>query len=108
MARSPDSFARSKSRFKAQPRVLILCEDSKSCLQYLQNAAHHFRADAEVKIAHCGKTNPDGIVAEAIKQKHLFDHVYCATPQLRPRGYEHVLLDDAYRDIWEIGLPVEV
>ena len=34
--------------------------------------------------------------------------VYATTPQLRPRGYEHVLLDDVHRDIWEIGLPVEV
>lgn len=30
------------------------------------------------------------------------------TPMLRGLGYERVLLDDAYADIWEIGLPVEV
>lgn len=33
--------------------------------------------------------------------------VYERTPELRPRGYEHVLLDEAYREIWEVGFPVE-
>lgn len=30
------------------------------------------------------------------------------TPLLRPRGYEHLLLDSNYQDAWEIGLPVEM
>jgi hypothetical protein len=30
-----------------------------------------------------------------------------ATPLLRPSGYERVLLDPNYEDVWEVGLPVE-
>lgn len=36
------------------------------------------------------------------------DHVYSSTPLLRPRGYERLFMDENYRDVWEIGLPVEV
>lgn len=35
------------------------------------------------------------------------ERVYAHQPVVRPRGYERVLLDEAYRDLWEIGLPVE-
>jgi hypothetical protein len=35
------------------------------------------------------------------------DQVYTNTPMLRPRGYERILMDDNYQDIWELGLPVE-
>ena len=58
--------------------MLVLCEDSKSSRLYLQDAANHFRAYAEVEIAHCGKNDPKGIVAEAVKRQKRFDHVYCA------------------------------
>lgn len=34
--------------------------------------------------------------------------VYENNPVLKPRGYERMLLDESYRDIWEAGLPVEV
>lgn len=36
------------------------------------------------------------------------DRVLFNTPMLRGRGYERVLLDNDYADVWEIGLPVEV
>jgi len=35
------------------------------------------------------------------------DHVYSSNPILRPKGYERVLLDEKYQDIWEVGLPLE-
>jgi len=35
------------------------------------------------------------------------DKVYDKTPILKPKGYERIFLDENYRDIWEIGLPVE-
>lgn len=35
------------------------------------------------------------------------DKVYEANPILRPHGYERVLLDENYQDIWELGLPLE-
>jgi hypothetical protein len=58
--------------------VLILCEDSKSGKRYLEDAALHFRANAEVEIAHCGVTHPSGIVEKAIARQKSFDKVYCA------------------------------
>jgi len=36
------------------------------------------------------------------------DQVLLNTPMLRGRGYERLLLDNDYADVWEIGLPVEV
>jgi hypothetical protein len=78
MARAPSRFDRKEPRFKQQARVLVLCEDSKSSRLYLQDAAIHFKSYAQVEIAHCGKNDPKGIVAEAVKRQKLFDHVYCA------------------------------
>lgn len=78
MARAPSRFDRKQPSLKQQARVLVLCEDSKSSRLYLQDAANHFRAYAEVEILHCGKNDPKGIVAEAVKRQKLYDHVYCA------------------------------
>jgi hypothetical protein len=33
--------------------------------------------------------------------------VYETSPLLRPHGYERIFLDENYRDVWEIGLPLE-
>lgn len=77
MARTAKSFSRSGARFKEEPRILILCEDSRSSKNYLQDAAVHFRASAEVDIAHCGVTHPSGIVREGVKRSRKYDHVYC-------------------------------
>jgi hypothetical protein len=71
-------YERRKPRFKPQPRVLILCEDTKSSRHYLQDAAHHFRAHADVDVSHCGKNDPYGIVTEALERQRYFDKVYCA------------------------------
>ncbi|MNF66150.1 hypothetical protein D3C84_479340 [compost metagenome] len=78
MGRSANSFDRKGSRFKPQPKVLILCEDSKSGKRYLEDAALHFRANAQVEIAHCGVTHPSGIVEKAIARQKSFDRVFCA------------------------------
>ncbi|MNF95547.1 hypothetical protein D3C84_783080 [compost metagenome] len=78
MGRSAKSFDRRGARFKPQPKVLILCEDSKSGKRYLEDASHHFRANTLVEIAHCGVTHPSGIVQEAIKRQKNFDKVFCA------------------------------
>ena len=77
MSKSSTSFARAPARFKPQPRVLILCEDTKSSLDYLVDAAHHFRSYAQVRIAHCGKTDPEGIVDEAVNKRGNFDKIFC-------------------------------
>ena len=77
MARQPSRFDRKKSILKPQPLVLVLCEDTKSSLSYLKEAAHHFRAYAEVDFAHCGKNDPLNIVKEAVMRQPNFDAVYC-------------------------------
>jgi hypothetical protein len=33
--------------------------------------------------------------------------IYEKTPVLKPKGYERIFFDDNYRDVWEIGLPIE-
>ncbi|MDH2919329.1 MAG: RloB family protein [Sideroxydans sp.] len=77
MGRNTASFNRANSQFKPQPTVLILCEDSKSGKTYLEDASKHFRAHTKVEIAHCGKTDPKGIINEAIKRQAKFDQVFC-------------------------------
>ena len=77
MARSANSFKRHASRYKAQPTVLVICEDSKSGKRYLEDATHHFRVHVVVEISHCGKTDPKGIVVEAMQRERNFDRVFC-------------------------------
>ena len=78
MARKTSSFARGRAKFKPQPRVLILCEDKKSCRTYLSEGAQHFRCHADVEIAHVGKTDPRNIVAEAKTRHSDYDLVFCS------------------------------
>lgn len=78
MARTADSFNRSKSRYKPQPKILVICEDSKSGKRYLEDASSHFRVKVLVDIIHCGKTDPLNIVKEAISRQGKFDRVFCA------------------------------
>jgi RloB-like protein len=83
--------------------VLVLCEDSKSCLNYLTDAARHFRSYAEVEIAHCGRTDPKGIVAEASARRRSFDKVYCAIDR-----DEHDSFDEAFALAERAGVEVIV
>jgi hypothetical protein len=78
MGRKASSFARRAAKYKPQPRILILCEDKKSCRTYLREAAQHFRCYADVEIGHPGRTDPSGIVAEAKRRCADYDAVYCA------------------------------
>lgn len=65
-------------RFQPQPKVLLLCEDSKSGLKYFEDAARSFRIHREtLTIEHCGKTDPKGIVEKAISRQAKFDNIYC-------------------------------
>lgn len=95
MARAPSRFDRKKPSFKQQARVLILCEDSKSSRMYLQDAANHFRAYAEVEISHCGKNDPKGIVEEALKRQRDYDHVYCAIDRDSDPKFDAALIQAA-------------
>ena len=91
MARKSSPFERMKPSLKPQARVLVICEDTKSSLQYLKDAAHHFRAYAEVDIVHCGKNDPLNIVHEAIERQRIFDHVYCAIDRDRHENFDEAL-----------------
>jgi uncharacterized protein len=80
VARKPP-FSRSPPRFQPQPRLLILCEDSKASIDYLKDAAKHFRASPHVEVSHCHRTDPIGIVEEAIRRVQRpsagFDRALC-------------------------------
>ena len=94
MARKSGSspFERKKPSLKQQPLVLVICEDTKSSLQYLKDAAHHFRAYAEVDIVHCGKNDPLNIVKEAIERQRSFDQVYCAIDRDTHETFDEALV----------------
>ena len=77
MARTRDSFFRHKARYAAQPRVLVICEDTKSSRSYLQDASQYFRANVHVEIVHSGYTDPKGIVEAALKRVKEFESLYC-------------------------------
>lgn len=78
MARSASSFGRGESKYAPEKKILVLCEDTKSGKQYLEEAAAHFRANLLVDIAHAGVTHPSGIVEHAIARQSKFDEIYCA------------------------------
>jgi hypothetical protein len=93
MAKTASSFARSKSSLKTQPPVLVLCEDSKSSLRYLEDANAYFRSFASVEVSHCGKTDPLGIVREAIAAcTAKYEFAYCVIDR-----DTHPSFDDAMR-----------
>lgn len=92
MGRSSASFKRTNPRFRAQPAVLIICEDSKSAKNYLQDASRHFRVDVQVKVSHCGKTDPKGIVKEAIFQQAKFENVFCVIDRDTHPGFDEAIL----------------
>ncbi|CAN7246384.1 RloB family protein [Variovorax sp. LjRoot175] len=83
---------RSGPTLKVQPRVLILCEDSKSSLDYLCDAAKNFRAYTEVEIYHPDRTDPMGIVKVGIARRKTFEKVICVIDR-----DSHANFDDAMR-----------
>lgn len=89
--RSSSSFARGRAKFKAQARVLVLCEDSKSSKTYLEDASRYFRATAQVQIAHPGKTDPLGVVQAGIQQQSAFDAVYCVIDRDSHANWEQAI-----------------
>ncbi|MDO8890933.1 MAG: RloB family protein [Sulfurimicrobium sp.] len=90
MARSAISLSRSGARFKPHPSILVICEDTKSGKQYLDDASLHFRVDAKVEISHCGKTDPKGIIESALLRQKRFDRVFCVIDR-----DDHVSFDEA-------------
>jgi len=85
-------FERSKPRFKPQPKVLVICEDTKSGKRYLEDASLYFRVKVSVEIIHCGKTDPKGIVKEAISRQKKFDHIFCAIDRDTHQNFDEALI----------------
>lgn len=88
MARTPASFTRSKPLFKQQPKVLVICEDSKSGKRYLEDASLHFRVNVLVEISHCGKSDPIGIVNEGKHRAKKIDQVFCVIDRDTHPGFD--------------------
>lgn len=70
-------FRRKSPHLKPEPKILIICEDSKSSLEYLSSAKRYYRVSENYKIIHCGKTDPDGIVKYAISNKSRYNEIFC-------------------------------
>jgi hypothetical protein len=91
MARKSSPFERKKSSLRTQARVLVICEDTKSSLQYLEDAALYFRANPKVEVFHCGKNDPLNIVEQAIERQRYFDDVYCVIDRDRHENFDEAL-----------------
>ncbi|WP_308924611.1 RloB family protein [Janthinobacterium sp. J1-1] len=85
------SFSRKGSTLKTQPKILIICEDSKSGKRYIEDATRYYRVHVSIKVSHCGKTDPKGIVVEAISQKNNYDNVFCAIDRDTHLNYDEAL-----------------
>jgi hypothetical protein len=94
VSRRQPAFQRSSPRFRAQPTVLAICEDSKSSRNYLDDVKLHFRAQLKIAITHCGKTDPKGIISEAVRQSKRFDRVFCVIDR-----DEHHNFDEAVQSV---------
>lgn len=77
MGNARSLFSRKAAIYKPMPKVLVLCEDTKSCLDYLNDAGKYYRAN--VKPQNCGKTDPLGIVNAAKHEinRKKYDRVFC-------------------------------
>ena len=77
MARTAASFNRRKPFLKQEPKILVICEDSKSGKRYLEDASRHFKAKVYVEFVYYSKNSPRNIVNQAIKRQKDFDKVFC-------------------------------
>lgn len=82
------SFSRGRAKYKVIPTILILCEDSKSSISYINNAALHFRVTPKIEVFFCGYTDPLNIIKEAIKRKGKYDLVYCVIDRDHHEGFD--------------------
>jgi len=91
MARDARSFGRGGPKYKPQPTILVLCEDTKSGKNYLEDARLHFRIQVDVEIGHCGNTDPLGIVHEARSRARKYDRIYCVIDRDRHPSFDAAL-----------------
>jgi hypothetical protein len=69
----------------------VICEDTKSGKTYLEDACRHFRTTA--KIMHCGRTDPLGIVQQAIARRKGFDKTYCVIDRDNHQNFEAAMVE---------------
>lgn len=91
MARSASSFTRKNPKFAPQPTVLVLCEDRKSGKNYLEDVSRYFRVDVKVSIAHCGNTDPLGIVRKAVSEQRKYEYVFCTIDRDTHQNFDQAL-----------------
>jgi hypothetical protein len=92
VARSASSFKRGAAKYKPQPKVLVICEDAKSSLEYLNDAARYYRIYVDVEVIHCGRTDPLGIVYEARDKRSKYDEVYCVIDRDGHQNFNEALI----------------
>ena len=85
------AFRRNEPRFRPQPTVLVICEDSKSSKTYLNDVKLYFRAQLRLAVTHCGKTDPAGIVSEGIRQSKQFDRVFCVIDRDEHQNFDEAV-----------------
>lgn len=85
-------FERRGPRFQPQSTALVICEDSKSSKNYLDDIKIHFRAQLHVTVTHCGKTDPHGIVSEAIRRSRHFNRVFCVIDRDEHPSFDQAML----------------
>lgn len=84
-------ISRRPSFLKQVDRVYVLCEDSKSSLDYLNKAKLHFRCTPIVEIAHGKHTDPLGIVRDAAKKAANFESIFCVIDRDEHANYEEAV-----------------
>ena len=91
MKRTAESFMRSGAKYEAQPTALVICEDSKSCKDYLEDAVRFYRSQARVTVTHGINTDPWGIVDHAVREKRRYTTIYCAIDRDRHANFQGAL-----------------
>lgn len=91
MAQRRNSIVRGKPRYRPQPTVLVICEDLESGKNYLQDANQYFRSHLQIEVIHCGRTDPRGIVSEALKRTKNFDRVICVIDRDNHANFDQAL-----------------
>lgn len=92
MNKSAKSFGRKEAQYKTEPKVLVVCEDKKSSKTYLDEASLHFRVNLDIKVMHCGKTDPKGIVEYAIENLRRYDEVFCVIDRDTHLNFDEAVL----------------
>lgn len=77
MSRTASSFSRKKPSKQPKQTTLIICEDTKSSLTYLNEAINFYRVRVRVEAIHCKKTDPHGILSYAIDNKRNHEKIFC-------------------------------